>query len=285
MSESPLPRLLVVGGPDSGKTTYRGQFILRLEHKPGQLKLNKSVENRTLIESETSRLAQGLQVMHTNADTYHNTSLEIGDTLGRPFILDFADYGGEQVRRMASSNMVPNHWVELVRNASAWLFFLRLDKIRPTKSFMDEKVQSAPQGTHSAASPKHDSASEIGVIEILQRLLFLRGASLQYSLQIPRLAVALSCWDEIPESERKMKPEGLLMQRAPLLASFLQANWDAQERMIFALSSTEEPLLETEPNEAFLAKGAENVGYIRMPDGSPTDDLTLPIAWLMQGPS
>lgn len=282
MSAPPLPRLLIVGGPDSGKTTYRGQFILRLENKPGSLKLNRSVEIRTMIESETSRLAQGLQVMHTNAETFHNTSLEVSDGHGTAFVLDFADYGGEQIRRMASSNTVPSHWVELVRNADAWLFFLRLDKIRPTKSFMDEKVESSSQAANHDVALKHDSATEIGAIEILQRLIFLRGAALQYPLKTPRLAVALSCWDEIHEAERLTTPADLFERRAPMLYNFLIANWRDDERYIFALSSTEEPLSETEPNQAFIDKGAENVGYICGLDGTRTEDLTLPIAWLMR---
>ncbi len=287
MNESDMPRLLIIGGPDSGKSTYRAQFVLRLMHNPGALKLDKSVGDWSAIDADVQRLMSGLQVLHTPADTFHSTSIEIANASGISCVLDFADYGGEQIRKMATSNAIAAHWTDVVRNADSWLIFLRIDRIRATKSFMEEKIESAPTTTTPPASKnltalKHDSSTEIGTIEILQRLLFLKGAPLQYPLHAPRLAVALSCWDEVPTNERKMSPLDLLRMKAPLLASFLRANWESAHLQVYALSSTDGVLSETIPNQAFLDRGPENMGYVRPEDGPQSTDLTLPIAWLMQ---
>jgi hypothetical protein len=275
------PKLLVLGGPSSGKTTYRAQLSQRIEHKPGELTLLKSVGDRSAIDGEVERLLQGLQPMHTHSDTYHSTSFGVVDRSGRQFVLEFADYGGEQVRRMANSNAVPTAWVDRAKGSDFWLLFLRIDNIRSTKSFMTDPVATDPQPAASVESLSAEASTEMGAIETLQRLLFVRGAALQFPIAAPRLAIALSCWDELPEPERTLRPADLLQQRAPLLAHFLKANWQPEHLQTWGLSSTEEPLPETIPNEEFIRKGAEHVGFIVQANGKRSPDLTIPIAWLL----
>lgn len=284
MTTLPAPKLLVLGGPNSGKTVYRAQISQRMEYQPGKLKLLKSVGDRTALDGEVERLLQGLQPLHTHSETYHSTSFGVTDQSDRQFVLEFADYGGEQVRRMATSNTLPTGWVERAKGADGWLFLLRIDPIRSTKSFMADPVAAQPRPAAAVEVPSTEISTEIGAIETLQRLLFVRGAALQFPLGIPRLAIALSCWDELPPSEQSLPPGELLQQRAPLLAHFLRANWQPESLRIWGLSSIEAPLSETDPDEMFAQKGAEHIGYVRQPDGEKDSDLTIPVAWLVEIP-
>jgi hypothetical protein len=275
------PRLLVLGGPSSGKSTYRAQVYQRIANQPGELSLVKSVSDLTAIEGDVSLLLQGLQLRHTNASTYHSTALTIENRSGRRFALEFADYGGEQVGRMASSNHLTSQWVERSQTADRWLFFLRVDNVRSVKSFMTDPVASGPR-TETSTPPPAETPSEVSAIETLQRLLFVRGASAQLPLRSPRLAVLLSCWDELPKTERDLSPSELLDARAPLLSRYLGATWRPEHLKVWGLSSTEQSLPEKIGDANFARKGPEHFGYVVGGKGKTDRDLTIPLSWLLQ---
>lgn len=70
-------QLLVLGGPSSGKSTFRSQVFQRFEHRPGALKLLKSVGDISAIEQDVNRLTRGLQPMHTSSNTYVSTDFSL----------------------------------------------------------------------------------------------------------------------------------------------------------------------------------------------------------------
>lgn len=280
------PKLLVLGGPDSGKSTYRVQVYQRFEHRPGVLKLLKSVGDFTEIVGDVDRVNQGLQPMHTSSNKYVSTDFALVDSAGRQYDLKFADYDGEQLRRMSNSNLLSAPWVERTIQAESWLLFLRIDNIRAVKSFMTNPVASGPRVEAKAdAKPEPlpaGAVTESHAIEMLQRLLFVRSASLRHQVDTPRLAVLLSCWDELAASERAVAPDVLLASRAPLLSRFLMANWQPNSLRVWGLSSTERPLPAEKPDSEFARKGAENFGYIVVGADQEDRDLTIPINWLLQ---
>jgi hypothetical protein len=282
MSTTP-PKLLVLGGHSSGKTTYRTQLYQRVENQDGELHLVKSVGNMEALQSDLERLVQGLQPLHTHVDTYHTTTMLLEDSTKRQLSLEFADYGGEQVTRISDSNVVSVPWIERAQQSSCWLFFLRIDQIRPTKSFMTNPVQTEPTRKAFGGVPASPERSEeINAIETLQRLLFVRNASLRHQLNTPRLGILLSCWDELAEPERKLSPDSLLAQRAPLFSKFVSSNWKPQQFKVWGLSSVEQKLPEDNPDVEFARKGPENIGYIICSKREKCNDLTIPINWLMQ---
>jgi hypothetical protein len=278
------PGLLILGGPDSGKSTFRVQLYQRFEHRPGKLSLLKSVGDLTAIGEDVDRLNQGLQPMHTTSNTYVSTDFALKDSSGNQFNLDFADYDGEQLRRMSNGNAISAPWVERAVNADSWLLFIRIDNIRPVKSFMTSPVAAGQKATANGAA--HESpvsaVGESGTIEMLQRLLFVRGTSLLNRIVTPKLAVLLSCWDELAPSERSFAPVDLLAARAPLLSRFLAGNWESASLQVWGLSSTEKPLPKDVPDVDFARRGAEAFGYIVVGAGEENKDLTIPIYWLLR---
>ena len=282
-AENVVPRrLLVLGCASSGKTTYRTQLYQRIEHQAGELQLVKSVMDMTALEGDVERLVQGLQPMHTHLDTYHCTTFSVRDRSMRTLALEFADYGGEQMLRIAHTNTVPSVWVERCRHSNSWLFFLRIDPIRAPRSFMTHPVDTHPRPESIAQSVAEEPSAQFDAIEMLQRLLFVRGATLREPLSSPRLGVLLSCWDELSAEDRASAPSVVLQRRAPLLAQFLAANWMADQLRIWGLSSTERQLPEKIPDVEFARRGPECFGYVVGEDGVSNSDLTIPVSWLMQ---
>lgn len=277
------PTLLVIGSQDSGKSTYRAQVYQRAEHCEGALRLAKSVSNTGHLDADVARLIQGLQPLHTRSDVYQYAALDLKDSEGRIFSLEFADYGGEQVKNIGNSNSISASWFTRAQESNAWLFFLRIDHLRPRKDFMTSPVPTISEAAGEDVSPfEVGNSLEVGAIETLQRLLFAKGASLRHRLEVPHLGVLLSCWDELSEGERAQSVDQILMQRAPLFYQFVRSNWAADSVNIWALSSTEKKLPEIEPDIDFVIKGAEKIGFVIDEGGQRSSDLTLPIHWLLQ---
>lgn len=282
VSKTDFPQLLVLGGPSSGKTTYRTQLYQRIEHTHGELRLHTSVADMSALAGDVERIVNGLQPLHTHPEVYKTTSFSIIDKDDRTLKLEFADYGGEQVRRIGEMNALQNPWVLRAKHSSSWLFLLRIDSIRAAKSFITDPVRTGPHlEAISSSCELHERPAELCAIETLQRLLFVRGTSLRNRLEHPRLAVLLSCWDELTPAERKLRPGDILKTRAPLFSSFIHSNWRQDELKVWGLSSTERKLPEETPDLEFARKGPEHFGYVVLEDGIPSPDLTLPVNWLI----
>ena len=113
-------------------------------------------------------------------------------------------------------------------------------------------------------------------IELLQMLLYLGQFSLDRPLRKPRLTILLSCWDELKTTEL---PPALLATRLPMLWSFIRSNWISPS--ILGLSALEKALSKTEPDVDYATRGPEDFGYVILPNGERSTDITLPIQRLM----
>lgn len=138
------PEVLVIGRFDSGKSTYRAQLTLRLEHNAGSLSLSESINDTTALRSDMERIAQGRQPEHTQAQTYNTVTLCMADAANRKIRLDFPDYGGEQVSRIADSNVIEARWAQSTSSADGWLYLIRIDSLHPTKSMFTDPLDAKP---------------------------------------------------------------------------------------------------------------------------------------------
>ena len=110
-------------------------------------------------------------------------------------------------------------------------------------------------------------------------LLYIRGAINTSLLESPRLCVLLSCWDELGSEPLEERPAVVLKQRLPLFASFLESTW--REPAVLGLSALERTLTSSDRDMEYAARGPEQFGYIVLPDGQRSTDLTLPIQQLL----
>lgn len=276
-------QLLILGGPNAGKTHYIGQLYLRLTHRTSAqhhaLQMAVPPADLTAINNIIQRLREGRSAEHTASGFNEEISFTVADQHGHHIELTFPDYAGEQVRRIVSQYLIPPRWQELITQADEWLLFIRPDEIKPLEDITNRSrshlIEQRPRAKAALANGELSDAAFY--IELLQMLLYAKGQSALAAARQPRLTVALTCWDTLPDVATVPHPADQLRNYLPFLAEFLAVAWEPTALRILGLSSTETTLDPVTPNEDFV-DSPERKGYVVLADGSHTRDLTLLVA-------
>jgi hypothetical protein len=277
VDSQPTLRLALLGESQTGKSHYGGQLMLRLNTKKCQLRMRGAATNISAFEEVVQRLNEGIPAAHTAASTYWDSVWPVVNDSGLPMDLTWPDYAGEQVRSLIEDRRIPKEWQERVQTADGWILM-----IRPTLAVLDDDLLSRPL-THLRSEllpeEKGKRSSQARIVELLQMLLYARRVATGTEWTYPALVVMVSCWDEVEGAEGK-RPDEVLAVHLPMVASFIAANWPAQWLSIVGVSALEHALSADAPNENFINEGPEQFGYVVLPDGAVSKDLTLPIAEL-----
>ncbi|NUZ06554.1 hypothetical protein [Piscinibacter koreensis] len=268
--------ILLVGESNVGKTHYGAQFLKRLMVKACALKMHGAPTNLEAFTTALGCLTEGRATDHTPASSYVESVWPIQDDSGRLAELIWPDYGGEQVRNLVTERRIPATWRERVLQATDWVVLIRLHSLRSEEDLFSRPLRSFATAEKQDEPAKFEPSDQARTIELLQILLYLAQFSLDRPLRKPRLTLLLSCWDELQTTEL---PPDLLRARLPMLWSFVRSNWIAPS--ILGLSALEKPLSKTVPDVDYATRGPEDFGYVILPNGERSADITLPIKRLM----
>jgi hypothetical protein len=268
--------ILLVGESNVGKTHYGAQFLKRLMVKACRLKMSGAPTNLEAFSTALSCLTEGKSTDHTPASTYVESVWPITDEAGRYAELVWPDYGGEQVRNLVTQRRIPAAWRGRVLEATDWVLLIRLHTLRFEDDLFSRPLQSFAAAEPQGETPVCEPSDQARAVELLQMLLYLAQSHLNRPLQRPRLTILLSCWDEL---ETTKLPADLLASRLPMLWSFVRSNWTLPT--VIGLSALERPLNQTDTDLEYATRGPEEFGYVILPDGVKSNDITLPIQLLM----
>ena len=279
--------VLVLGLSRAGKSSYIGQVLSRLHARSeGRLRAARSLPSgpyRDLL----AELAAGIPPQHTPHGVYEETPLYLQDTLYDQTVeILWPEYAGEQLREIIDQRRVPRHWAERVAASDVWILFVRPTLVPLPEDSVTRGIppQSGETGSLVAASQPetHEWVSaQAQMIEGLQILSFLRQSTIQRRRRSPVLGVVVSAIDEIRVRESGTSPEKLLADHLPMLHEYVRANWMEDACMIVGVSALGRELDPNQPDEAFQIEGPENQGYLVLPDGLETRDLTLGLSLLL----
>jgi len=281
MMKTTTESMLLVGESGVGKTHYGAQLLKRLLNSGGQFRMNGAATNLEPFEATMECLNDGRSAAHTPTSTYVDSEWPIVGPGGHTFTLVWPDYGGEQVKTFLNSRRVPSAWRRRVTTTSAWVLMLRLHQLRVSDDLLSKPLASLADGEadDTTSDKLLQLSDQARMIELLQILLYLRGDGVGETTNLPQLCLLLSCWDELGENE---PPAIMLMRQLPLLSEFIASNWS--HPIILGLSALERPLDKTVPDEEYITRGPEQFGYIVLPDGKATPDLTFPLTVLLESP-
>lgn len=271
--------LLVVGRQATGKTHYGVQLLGRLRQRGGKLRVRANPESIALFEEGLRVLSQGMAASHTPTSVYESVLFPLQSQSGQTIDLVWPDYGGEQVSNMVEQRRLSTAWQQRISDSSGWLLFIRLEH---NTEYQD--VQSRPltlNGDHTEMTKqrKFQWSANAFYSELLQILLYAKGVGTINRVKSPSLVILLSCWDEIKLEKGSVKPIELLSQRMPLFAEFIQSIWTPEHLAVFGLSSTGKALSKSQPDNDYIP---EDEGYVVLPNGSRSSDLTLPLCELIE---
>ena len=280
------PELLLLGGPNSGKTHYAGQLYGRLRRRPGALKLRQDQGtpiDLSSLDEVFNCLEEGRAAGHTPTDTWSEILLPLVDKNGRCLDLRWPDYGGEQLNSVFEQREISEKWRSRLVEADGWMILIRLENEATFDSALEQLVGRPSDGAPPSARPDTWDANAKWV-ELLQLLLHVSGAGTHKKLGKPKLAILLSCYDEIKSPQDI--PCNVLGEYLPLLSSFINSNWSSDSLSVWGLSSLGVPLTpgdsNGDSNGDFIDEGPEEQGWVISPEGGKHDDLSKPLAWLLE---
>lgn len=268
--------ILLVGESNVGKTHYGAQFLKRLMVKACALKMTGAPTNLEAFTTALSCLTEGKSTDHTPADIYVESVWPITDEAGRYAELVWPDYGGEQVRNLVAQRRIPAAWRDRVVEATDWVLLIRLHSLRSEDDLFSRPLQSFAAVEPQGEAAEYELSDQARTVELLQMLLYLAQFHLDRPLRKPRLTILLSCWDELETTEL---PADLLASRLPMLWSFVRSNWASP--IVIGLSALERALDKTDADQDYAIRGPEEFGYVVLPNGEKSTDITLPIQYLM----
>lgn len=266
--------ILLLGESNVGKTHYGAQFLKRLYVGDNALKLIGAPTNVQPFEEAMNSLAAGRATGHTPTSTYVESVWTIVDQSARPAEMIWPDYGGEQVRTLITDRKIPSPWRDRVLSATDWVLLIRLHTMHTADDVFSRPLTKL--GDAEVEGVKHEPSDQARLIELLQMLLHIAGIGRDLVLETPTLTVLLSCWDEMGLSG---KPRAAIYEQLPMLTSFIEATW--RSPTIMGLSALEKPLSKTETDKEYANRGPEQFGFVIFPDGSRTNDITVPLQSLI----
>lgn len=278
MNSTVVNNVLIIGGPNTGKTHFGGQLYGRLNSRLFNYKIapHNRPADLTIFQEVIDKLSEGRRAGHTEASANRNIDLKIEDENGNKIVFAFPDYAGEQVNFIVDNRRINSVWKQYIEASDSWMLFVRLDEVMPIEDIVNKGIPSAQEIIKRNATPPPIKVSDAAhFIELLQMLLYTKGIPTFNKVSKPNLTVVLSCWDLLKLTDNIL-PINILEERLPLLYHFLKNTWSDNSLSVIGLSSTEKTLTD-EADEEYIDKTPINFGYIINGNGEKQKDLTLSI--------
>ncbi len=270
--------ILIIGGPNAGKTHFGGQLYGRLSSKQFEYQIspNNLPTDLTIFEEVLDRLAEGRRAGHTETSANRSIELKTEDKNCNSIIFSFPDYAGEQVNMIVDNRRVNSLWKDYIDKSSAWLLFIRLEEVEKTEDIINRGIPSPQEiQKRNEKTPPVKISDASYFVELLQTLIYIKGIDTFHKINKPNLTIMLSCWDLLKLKKNSI-PAEILKERLPLLYDFVNNNWNDKDLSVLGLSSTEKSLSD-DPDDDFIDRTPIDFGYIVNTKGIKEKDLTLSI--------
>lgn len=274
--------ILIIGGPNAGKTHFGGQLFGRLNAKTERYKITSLPDDITIFQEVLDNLNDGKAAGHTNSGSHKRLKLEIQSTSGEKSEFSFPDYGGEQINTIVSTRRVDKTWADQIEKSDSWMLFIRVDELELLEDVVNRGLpQLEVVKKRDAKTSKMTVSNFAFYVELLQILLHVKKVGTKSKIGKPKLVLALSCWDKLSPSDQKKLPLEVLNEKVPGLLNYIQETWKDGAFSSIGLSSVGKDLHKDTSDLDFVKKGPENFGFIITPEGIKESDLTLTISYFV----
>ncbi|MBS0250873.1 MAG: hypothetical protein JSR78_07380 [Proteobacteria bacterium] len=278
--------ILLVGGPDSGKTNFLARLWPALDGS-GQLEAKSVPDNLKYVLDNLNFMLSGEFAPRTQKKgdqaQLDEFVVDIGYSNGRAggdARIIAPDVTGELWENAVVTSEISTDWMARIRDADGALLFVRVHSqlnVDPLDWVTAEKLlqlQNEDTG----------SDSHLPTQVFLSELLRFLEHSLKRTTAKPKVAVLITAWDLLDAGTQNAGPNAYLQNQYPLFAGRLKHTEELDVR-IYGISIVGGDLNADEVfREQFLKKGLEGSGYIATDVQGSTSisaDLTLPLNWLL----
>jgi hypothetical protein len=279
-------RVLLAGGPETGKSNYIYRLWMDIDKSKGLLEKDGFPDQLDYLNAGVQSLLGGQFAPRTPLYTFNTIEIPFqlagSDTRGKLIVPDIS---GEDSDRSYKDREWNLEWEGCIAECEGCLVFLREHMLQDSLSWMDVSRIMGVVSEHGKESDGSiPTPTQVISVEWLQ---FLREAldEVRGHSFIPRIAIIVAAWDEIGEEVQEMGPDGFVEQFTPLLYSFVDTNRDRFETMIFGTSVMGgDPDQDPEFKEKYLNSNPYDFGYVvYTSDGDlkQFNDITIPVSWIL----
>lgn len=275
--------IILLGGPDSGKTNYVGRLWHALDAKTCGLIAAEQPPEIGFVLDTAEHLFQGRFAPRSEyADERRDFEVVVcsPDGSGRASI-KIPDISGELWQNAVVESEIASDWMDELDHAHGALLFVRVGSdldVRPL-DWVTAKNLLAKVGDDEN---RGKLPTQVMLCELV-RYLELTMAKNENS-ETPRLSVIVAAWDRVDSATFERGPVAYLSREYPLLAGRL-ADTKKLNVQVFGLSVVGGDLgIDAEFRDRFLETGLDSQGWVAVRDPETNAwrkdaDLTLPIAW------
>ena len=279
--------VILIGGPDTGKTNFIARLWVALRAGGGALTALGTPDKIEYVEDAVDYLYRGSFAPRTDQNLgIDQGSITIPLGLDESFGEEIAelvipDISGEIWKKAVETTELTSERMAQLEGAVGALLFVRV---------LSDLNVDPPDWVNAAKLMKHreddaqpdEMPTQVMLCELL-RFLELKLPD-HTTGRKPRIAVIITAWDLLDDDRSAAGPNTYLQKEYPLFAGRL-ADLDRFEVTIFAMSILGgDPKLDQEFRDKLLESDFESAGFVRFDHDETVEeikDVTLPVAWVI----
>lgn len=275
--------VVLLGGPDSGKTNYIGRVWPALDAKKGNLQIAQQPDDITFVLEVTDHLNSGnFAPRSEHAETRREFEVIVSEKKGgAETSIVIPDISGELWLNAVRHSEIAKDWMEELLRADGALLFARVgsdQNVMPLDWVTSKRMMSKVKTPGDPGLPTQVMLCEL--IRFLEISLADRPGGGR-----PRVSIVVSAWDLVDHEKFAKGPRAWLEHEYPLLAGRL-GDIERLNIQVFGLSVVGGDLKTDEDcRDAVQEGGLDGRGWVSAQNVEGTwvrdGDLTLPIAWVI----
>lgn len=274
--------IILVGGPDSGKSNYVGRLWASLKAGNGVLKRAGMPRNIEYVESICEHLLQGEFAARTDTNlARQDFCVPLKTDQGtEPTELIVPDFTGELWRDAVKNSEIPREWLNALESADGALLFVRVHSplnVQPLDWVNAREALLHPMGE---GNEEVELPTQVILCELL-RLLQGRLSDRPDGGK-PRVAVVVTAWDNLDAEAKAAGPLAFLRKQFPMFAGALEDTERVALRIYGVTIVGGDLQRDAEFRKRYEHMIMANSGTVTLDreGGWHTDpDITIPVAW------
>lgn len=282
--------IVLIGGPDSGKTNYLARLWEALRSQQGTLVAAGMPSDIKYVEEALAHLLRGSFAPRSEMsieESDHSFTIPVAHADARdaaPIKIVVPDVKGELWQKAVETCELPSRWMENLTPASGAILFVRIGSDQNNEP-LDWVTASELLSMPVLLEEERDERSIPTQVSLCELLRFLEHSLTRDSEGgVPRVAVMITAWDLLDAERAAEGPLAYLQAEYPMLAGRI-SDISTLDICVFGVSILGGDFRDEAFKKAFLEDDQPLSGHVVQDRNGGVEiqpDVTAPIGWLLQ---